>query len=78
MTLLWARRVGFAVLWAAFAYYAWRLAPADTGHDVTFQQLMRAQGAGRNPAIFAAFNLLGVIPLMYWGLMLPDARGQRV
>jgi len=78
MTNLWGRRVGFAVLWAAFVYYAFRLAPPDTGHDTTFAQLMTGHGPARNPAIFAAFNLLGIIPLMYWGLMFPDGRGQRV
>lgn len=78
MSSLWAKRLRFALLWAAFAFYAWRLAPPDTGHDAAFGQLMTGHGAARNPAVFAAFNLLGVVPLMYWGLMLLDGRGQRV
>ncbi len=78
MSTLWVRRLGFGLLWAAFAWYALRLAPPDTGQDTTFGQLMTGRGPARNPAIFAAFNLLGIVPLMYWGLMLPDARGQRV
>lgn len=78
MSLLWVRRVLFLMILASFAVYAFKFAPPDNGHDVTFTDLMLGHGPARDPAIFAAFNLLGVIPLMYWALMASDSRCQRL
>lgn len=78
MPSLFIRRLLLSLLLAAFVLYAAKLAPPDSGHEPSFLDLAMGRGAARNPAVFAVFNLLGVIPLMYWALMIPDGRGQRV
>ncbi len=78
MTPLLARRLAYALLLLAFLYYVVRVAPPDNGHEPSFLGLALGQGPARNPAIWAVFNLLGIVPLMYWALMFPDSRGQRV
>ena len=72
------RRIFYGLILAGFLIYTLRFAPPDTGHDATFQELMLGRGLGRNPAIFAVFNLLGILPLLYWALLFPDGRGQKV
>lgn len=78
MSSLFVRRLLLSLLLAAFVFYAAKLAPPDSGHEPSFLDLAMGRGAARNSAVFAVFNLLGVIPLMYWALMIPDGRGQRV
>ncbi len=78
MSLLWVRRLFLLIVLIGFVVYAFKFAPPDNGHDASFTDLMLGRGPARNPAIFAAFNLLGVIPLMYWALMASDSRSQRL
>ena len=78
MTPLLARRLAYSLLLLAYVFYAARLAPPDNGHEPSFLALALGRGPARNPAIWAVFNLLGVVPLMCWGLLFPDGRGQRV
>ena len=78
MTPLLLRRLLLALLLAADVAYTAFLAPKTDLPGVTFVSLALGQGPARNPAVWAVFQLLGVIPLMYWALLLPDGRGQRV
>jgi hypothetical protein len=72
------RRFGYGFLLAAYIAYAVVFAPHGDPPHVTFLSLALGQGPARNPAVWGVFQLLGVVPLMYWALMLPDGRGQRV
>ncbi len=78
MTLLLARRAGLALLLLADILYAAYLAPKGDPSGNLIAQLALGRGPARNPAVWGVFQLLGVIPLMYWALLLPDGRGQRV
>lgn len=77
MTPLLARRLGYAFLLAAYIAYAVFAAPRSDPPGVSFLSLALGQGPARNPAVWGVFQLLGVVPLMYWALMVPDGRGQR-
>lgn len=78
MTPLLFRRLGLALLLLADILYAVYLAPKGDPPGTSFLSLALGQGAGRNPAVWAVFMLLGVVPLLYWALLFPDGRGQRV
>lgn len=72
------RRLGYGLLLAAFLAYALWIAPKGDPPGISFLSLARGQGPARNPAVWGVFQLLGALPLMYWALLLPDGRGQRV
>ena len=78
MTPLLLRRLAFSLLLAADIAYAAYLAPKGDPPGVSLRTLALGQGPARNPAVWAVFQLLGVVPLMYWALMIPDGRGQKV
>lgn len=76
--MLW-RRLGFAGLWLGFVVYAFGFAPPD--RPETFDlivALSTGEWEGINPLIIAEFNLMGIWPLIYACLVIPDGRGQKV
>jgi len=72
------RRLALSVLLLADILYAVYLAPKSDPPGNLFMELALGQGPARNPAVWGVFQLLGVVPLMYWDLLFPDGRGQRV
>lgn len=78
MTPLLLRRAGFALLLLADVLYGVFLAPKGDPPGNLFWALALGRGPARNPAVWGVFQLLGVVPLMYWALLFPDGRGQRV
>ncbi|MGD1858371.1 MAG: DUF2834 domain-containing protein [Leptolyngbyaceae cyanobacterium] len=72
------RRSLFAILWLAFALYAFLLAPPDQPDTAQLiQQLASGQWDDINPAIVALFNLMGIWPMAYACLALIDGHGQQ-
>lgn len=78
LTPLLLRRIALTVLLAADVLYAFYLAPKGDPPGNLFVTLALGQGPARNPAIWGVFQLLGIVPLLYWALLFPDGRGQRV
>lgn len=82
LTPLVLRRLALSALLLADVLYAVYLAPKgdppSSSQYGLFVTLALGQGPARNPAIWGVFQLLGVVPLMYWALLFPDGRGQRV
>ncbi|MGI4791763.1 MAG: hypothetical protein ACRYFS_23320 [Janthinobacterium lividum] len=78
LTPLILRRLALLALLLADVLYAAFAAPKGDPPGNLFVQLALGQGPARNPAIWGVFQLLGVIPLMYWALLFPDGRGQKV
>lgn len=69
-----------AAVWAGLLVYVFAFAPP---HDpaVTRRLLAGTFGgsyAGLDAAVVAVWNLLGVVPLLYLSLLVPDGRRQRV
>jgi len=71
-------RSGYGLLLAAYLAYAVFVAPHGDPPGVTFLSLAVGRGPARDPAVWGVFQLLGVVPLMYWALLFPDGRGQKV
>ena len=78
LTPLLLRRLFLTALLLADVLYAAYLAPKGDPPGNLFVTLALGQGPARNPAIWGVFQLLGVVPLLYWALLFPDGRGQRV
>lgn len=78
MTPLLARRLGYGILLVLYGIYAVCIAPQGDPAKNIFLTLALGQGPARNPAIWGVFCLLGLVPLLYWALLFPDGRGQRV
>jgi hypothetical protein len=72
-------KIFFGSLWLGFVSYAFLLAPPDRSDS--FQlivDLSTGNWAGINPAIVALFNLMGILPMVYAGLMLIDGQTQKL
>ncbi len=72
-------RLGFGLLWLGFVLYAIVLAPPDDP-EATFElirRLVTGDLQGINPLIIAEFNLMGVLPLIYWCLLFIDGNRQK-
>ncbi len=78
LTPLLLRRLVLSALLLADVLYAVYLAPKGDPPGNLFVTLALGQGPARNPAIWGVFQLLGIVPLLYWALLFPDGRGQRV
>ncbi len=75
---LLTRRLLFLALLIADVLYAAFVAPKGDPPGNLFLELALGQGPARNPAVWGVFQLLGIVPLMYWALLVPDGRGQKV
>ncbi len=75
---LLTRRLLLAALFAADILYAAFIAPKGDPPGNLFLELALGQGPAKNPAVWGVFQLLGIVPLMYWALLFPDGRGQKV
>lgn len=65
-------------LWLGFVTYAVMLSPSSTPDTFdTIWQLSTGQWAELNPVIVVLFNLMGLWPMVYASLALPDGREQR-
>jgi hypothetical protein len=72
-------RIGFGLLWVGFIAYSFLLAPPS--QPDTFELITRMSSGdieGINPLIVALFNLMGIWPMVYSGLLLADGRGQKI
>lgn len=78
LTPLLLRRLALSAVLAADVLYAAFLAPKGDPPGNVFLMLALGQGPARNPAVWGVFQMLGVVPLLYWALLFPDGRGQRV
>ncbi|MDB9315336.1 hypothetical protein PN462_19630 [Spirulina sp. CS-785/01] len=73
------RRIGLTVLWVGFLIYAFGFAPPDSPETWTLiQRLSTGDWEGINPLIIALFNIMGVLPTLYLGIVLVDGRGQKI
>jgi hypothetical protein len=73
------RQILVWLLWIGLVSYAVLLAPPDRPDTfLLIQKLSTAQIEGINPAIVALFNLMGIWPLVYCGILFTDGRSQRV
>lgn len=72
------RRIAFSVLWLGFLGYAFLLAPPDQpGNFELIKNLFAAEWQGINPAIIALFNIMGIWPFIYCGVIFADGRNQK-
>lgn len=73
------QRVLLTLVWLSFIVYAFVFAPPDQPDTLTLiQNLSLGNWQGINPFIIAIFNLMGVWPLIYTGVLYVDGRGQKV
>lgn len=73
------RRIGLGLLWLVFGVYAFGFAPPEAGNtNQLIQDLIGGNWQGINPLVVALFNLMGVLPAMYAGILFADGRGQKV
>ncbi|MGX1264137.1 hypothetical protein RKD55_001941 [Rossellomorea marisflavi] len=61
------------LLWILLILYAIFLAPGS-GRDVIFHALIRGDFANVEPMVVTIFSLLGVFPLLFAAILLPDRR----
>ena len=78
LTPLLLRRLGYGMLLVLYGLYAVFAAPQGDPDKNMFLTLALGRGPARNPAIWGVFQLLGVVPLLYWAVIFPDGRGQKV
>lgn len=73
------QRSFLALLWLAFIIYAFVLAPPAQPDTLTLiQNLSIGNWHSINPLIIALFNLMGIWPLVYSGVIYVDGRGQKI
>lgn len=73
------RKILFGLLWLGFVVYAFFLAPPNQPDTFDLiQRLSTGQWAGINPLVIALFNIMGIWPFIYSGLLFFDGRGQKI
>jgi len=74
-----ATNIGFGLLWIGFSLYAFLFAPPTQPDTLDLIiQLSSGQWDELNPAIVALFNIMGIWPMVYACLALPDGVGQKI
>jgi hypothetical protein len=74
-----ARNSLLGLLWVGVVIYAVGFAPPDQPDTLTLiTRLSTGQWTGLNPVMIALFNLMGLWPVVYAALALPDGRGQAI
>jgi hypothetical protein len=69
----------FGALWLGFTGYAFLLAPPDRPDTLQLIiNLSTGKWDGINPLVVALFNLMGILPMIYAGLMLIDGKTQKL
>lgn len=78
-SLLRPAAIGFGLLWLAFSLYAFLFAPSfDPETPELLLKLSTGDWSSLNPAVVALFNLMGIWPMIYACLALPDGRSQSI
>ncbi|MEM7726982.1 MAG: DUF2834 domain-containing protein [Cyanobacteria bacterium P01_A01_bin.45] len=73
------KRVGFWLLWIAFATYGFLLSPPDSPDTFDLiKNLSTGNWNGINPLIIALFNIMGILPIMYSCFVFADGREQKI
>ncbi|MDX2099135.1 MAG: DUF2834 domain-containing protein [Leptolyngbyaceae cyanobacterium bins.59] len=73
------RKIALGLLWLGFLTYAFLLAPPEQpGTFDLIVDLSTGKWEGINPTIVALFNIMGIWPLIYSGVLYSDGKGQRV
>ncbi len=74
-----SRKLGFGLLWMGFIAYAFLLAPPSQPNTAELiANLSTGKWEGINPLIIALFNLMGIWPLIYAGVVFADGRSQNI
>ncbi|WP_353258576.1 DUF2834 domain-containing protein [Prochlorothrix hollandica] len=77
--MLTFRSLGFVLLWFIALGYGALFAPPDDPNTLDLiTRLSLGQWDGLNPLIIALFNLMGVWPLLYCGLLFGDGQQQKI
>jgi len=73
------RKLGFGLLWVSVVVYAFFFAPPN--QPDTFElikNLSTGKWDGINPLVIALFNIMGIWPMIYSGLIFSDGREQKI
>lgn len=73
------RKLGFGLLWISVAVYAFFFAPPN--QPDTFElikNLSTGNWDGINPLVIALFNIMGIWPMIYSGLIFADGKEQKI
>ncbi|MEB3357576.1 MAG: DUF2834 domain-containing protein [Synechococcales bacterium] len=74
-----AKRIIFFSLWVGFIVYAFLLAPPDQPNTLSLiLDLSTGKWEEINPLIVSLFNIMGIWPLIYSGVLFADGRSQRL
>lgn len=73
------QKILFFTVWLFFLGYAVFFAPPSTPDTPELlTNLILAQTEGLNPILVALFNIMGLLPIWYWFLLVPDSRIQKI
>ena len=73
------RKIGFALIWLGFSLYAFTGAPPAQPNTLDLiTDLSTGNWDGINPLVVSLFNLMGIWPMIYACLILPDGAEQKL